>query len=192
MVSENSYGPVGSHWNRSLQSYAAASLYRLTNEDPHPIREHLTGDWLALETVINRCLQKDPDDRYATAAELEHQLATAPGSQPLPKTRTEIPGRWVATAVIAILFGIWIMSLMETRQPELGGVATLPFHTESDRASECRTYGELVSRRLNELLRVESSPYWGMQDSDIRQAGVESATEAGIVLGAGLAIGRDL
>ena len=53
-----------------------ATMYRHVNEDPPPpssIRPVPAG----LETVVMRCLEKDPRRRYGSALDLEHALATA-------------------------------------------------------------------------------------------------------------------
>ncbi len=59
----------------------------------------------ALERIVARCLEKDPDDRYASAEELEAALALAladsgaPSSElPLPSSPADQSGSWVKGA----------------------------------------------------------------------------------------------
>jgi len=44
--------------------YEQAVLYSIMNEDPEPITGLRTGVPLELERIVNKCLAKDPEDRY--------------------------------------------------------------------------------------------------------------------------------
>jgi serine/threonine-protein kinase len=52
-----------------------AILKEKTGEDPHPPSYHVPGFDPRLEAILLRALERDPRDRYATAALLEHDLA---------------------------------------------------------------------------------------------------------------------
>ncbi len=47
-----------------LGDYEQAVLYSIMNEDPEPITGLRTGVPMELELIVNKCLAKDPEDRY--------------------------------------------------------------------------------------------------------------------------------
>jgi serine/threonine-protein kinase len=49
-------------------------LYRILNEDPEPPKARAPGCSEALDSVIRRCMTKDPEARYQTATELLEDL----------------------------------------------------------------------------------------------------------------------
>jgi tetratricopeptide (TPR) repeat protein/tRNA A-37 threonylcarbamoyl transferase component Bud32 len=48
----------------------ASTLAKILEENPPPLREHRPGVPAELERIVERCLRKQPEERYATAAEL--------------------------------------------------------------------------------------------------------------------------
>lgn len=57
----------------------AATLYRLAHESPAPLDELRDTSHAWLEPVVTRCLEKAPDQRYATANDLVEALKTRSG-----------------------------------------------------------------------------------------------------------------
>lgn len=57
-----------------LGDYEQAVIYSILNSKPEPVSALRTGVPLELERVILRCLEKNPDDRYQTAADLVSDL----------------------------------------------------------------------------------------------------------------------
>jgi TolB-like protein/Tfp pilus assembly protein PilF/predicted Ser/Thr protein kinase len=57
--------------------YDQAVIYSILNAQPEPVTALRTGVPLELERVILRCLEKDPGDRYQTAADLVSDLRRA-------------------------------------------------------------------------------------------------------------------
>ncbi len=53
---------------------AAEVLHRITHEDPLPVRRRNPAVAVDLQTVIMKCLEADPKDRYATATRLAEDL----------------------------------------------------------------------------------------------------------------------
>jgi serine/threonine-protein kinase len=51
------------------------TLYKIVSEDPPPIREVMPGLPTALEAVVKKALEKDPDRRYQDALEMADALA---------------------------------------------------------------------------------------------------------------------
>ena len=51
------------------------TLYKIVSEEPPPIREVMPGLPAALERIIRKALQKDPEQRYQDALEMADELA---------------------------------------------------------------------------------------------------------------------
>ena len=51
-----------------------AVIYGILNEQPEPVTALRTGVPLELERIINKCLEKKPEDRYQTSADLSTDL----------------------------------------------------------------------------------------------------------------------
>lgn len=87
------------------------TIARIMRDDPPPLRQINPSVSAPVENLINRCLQKNPDDRYADAAELIlmlDRLTAAPG--------TAVPG--------------------STEHPQLVVAPTLPMKAAMESASE--------------------------------------------------------
>ena len=63
------------------ESTSVATAMKHLNERPPPLRSRRAGVSRALETVILRALEKDPDDRFASATEMRDALAAVTGAQ---------------------------------------------------------------------------------------------------------------
>jgi serine/threonine protein kinase/Tfp pilus assembly protein PilF len=50
--------------------YEQAVTYSILNEEPEPVTALRTGIPMKLERIVNKCLQKDPDERYQTVKDL--------------------------------------------------------------------------------------------------------------------------
>jgi tRNA A-37 threonylcarbamoyl transferase component Bud32 len=102
-----------------------ALMYAIIYEAPRPIRQIKSDLPELLEAAIDRCLQKDPDDRYADAEALARdlkniqlRLGLGPDESVLDKTRKLAPARkkWakvilpLAAAVVAVLLGIRLLT----------------------------------------------------------------------------------
>jgi serine/threonine protein kinase/tetratricopeptide (TPR) repeat protein len=54
--------------------YEQAVIYSIMNEDPEPVTSLRTGVPVELERISDRCMEKDPAERYQTAADLVADL----------------------------------------------------------------------------------------------------------------------
>jgi serine/threonine protein kinase len=127
----------------------AALLYRIGNEDPKSVREIRADVPEALERVVNKALEKNPDERYGTTAEMRDELLSilrevAPnravrietllraGARRVKKIpRSAVWGTLVAAAVVVaalnwatIRCAVGLCGLGDTK-----GVAVLPIQT---------------------------------------------------------------
>ena len=87
-------------------------LKQLTFDDPQPIRQIHPGVPRDLETVVMKAISKNPDERYATAAELANDLRAFQNNRPIQAKPLSLPQqahRWalrhqgVVAAVAALL-----------------------------------------------------------------------------------------
>jgi Tol biopolymer transport system component len=60
-------------WKRNS---AAETLTAIIREDPHPLTTAAPGTPTALRWIVDRCLAKDPEERYASTRDLARDLAT--------------------------------------------------------------------------------------------------------------------
>ena len=105
---------------RPFQGGSQASLVAaIMKEEPRPVSGVRTTSPPALDRVVQRCLAKDPDDRWQSASDLAHELrAIADGRigsgvsavTPAPAAKTsKLPWIVAAVAIVAAL-GTWLIS----------------------------------------------------------------------------------
>jgi Tol biopolymer transport system component len=109
---------------RAFQGNSKMSvLTSILRDDPQPLGEKVTNVPRQLETIVNRCLRKDPARRYQSFAEarlalLELQEESESGKLRSPRSqrpsgeRSGVVRRWVglvltATAVVALTLAGW-------------------------------------------------------------------------------------
>lgn len=111
------------------------ALRRIETEDPSSIRVRRPNVPRDLETICLKCLQKEPAKRYASAAELSHELHRYLAGEPIAARRSgavEITAKWVKRRPLgAALLAVLALSV-------IGLVTGLLLH----------------SRRVTELLRI--------------------------------------
>jgi tetratricopeptide (TPR) repeat protein len=167
-------------------AHDTAVVYRLMNEEPEPLRGHLPPDLLALEAIVLRCLRKDPDARYPSAAELRADLARlADAGAPRPARRAVrygLAGGGVAVVALAAVL------LARGGAPTAGGIAVLPFRATGMDSLECVALSELVSQELGDAVHAASSAFWVIPQSEVRARGIRSGSDAARELAAGIGI----
>lgn len=94
--------------------YEQAMIYSILNETPRPLDDSCPPE---LAEVIGRALKKDPAERYATAEELEEDLAGIPLGDVAPRRarswrwltqkRKWLVGGLAALVVLGIALGAW-------------------------------------------------------------------------------------
>jgi hypothetical protein len=113
-----------------------AVLRRTREDQARPIREFRNDVPQALIAVIDRLLNKNPEDRFATAAEVVEALESVRQGQPIPVERTEtatqrrsvrsMPVTWAASLLVLAglaMGGIYAAGLMQTSDGDHAAVA---------------------------------------------------------------------
>ncbi len=125
--------------HRAFEGASQASLIAaILDAEPRPIAALSPAAPAGLERVVARCLAKDPDDRWQTAADMKEALDwVSHGSSevvvpvPLPRRRlTRERLAWVAGLVVAAVVGAFVWNSGETpRAPDTSAsrfAVTLP------------------------------------------------------------------
>jgi len=112
----------------------------ILKEDPEPISAVSPGVQPALATVVSKCLEKRPEDRFSSAHDLSLTLGAVESTAPAPpaQERSLISRRWphalavVIAAVIALLFvlppeGLFERTADEPAESAPPRIVVLPF-----------------------------------------------------------------
>src|SRR6516164_6866874 len=94
---------------------SAETMAAILNEDPPPVSQLVPNAPPALQRIVNRCLEKNPEQRFQSASDLAFALEAlsdpsvtsgshAAGSAPVSHRRTAIVGLGIAIAAAAALF----------------------------------------------------------------------------------------
>lgn len=190
-----------------------AVLHAVLNNPQEALTSLRSGIPLSLESIVNKCLEKDPEERYQTAADLKADLrrlrrelfsgsvtATLPGLMAAkPSARRRV--KWIsipAGLLFLIIMVLLIPSLREKAKgwlgvssfPEEKHLAVLPFTliggSDADRAF-CVGLTELLVRKIERLATLQNA-FWVVPTSQIQRYEVKDATEARQILGVNLVI----
>jgi eukaryotic-like serine/threonine-protein kinase len=114
---------------------ALASLIRRTQEKPVPVSQYVTDISGPLDMMVSRCLEREVELRYSSAAELLADLemwqrkgvVSAPPIQSVPKKKASSPKRWqmwgglAATLVVGV--GTYVDLSWKSAKPAAKGSA---------------------------------------------------------------------
>jgi len=191
--------------------YQQVVLHSILNRSPQPITSLRSGIPLQLEAIVNKCLEKDPSERYQTVADLKADLKrlkrditsgkiTAPApvlTRPSPKLMLKI-ALPIGAVILALIL---LMTLSPIRQPVKSwfGLKTIPAEkhlailylamlggSESDQAF-CDGLTEILIRKLTRLEQLQRS-LWVVPLRDIHKWQVKSPSEPRKILGANLVL----
>ena len=116
--------------------HEAAMMYSILNEEPTPVQSHLPDISSELVHVLNRALEKDPEDRYQSVAEMVidlrrmkkettkvtrhvgQELTPDPAVSPARPKRASRKAVWSAVSVVIVII-VAVASLLLSRGPEL-------------------------------------------------------------------------
>jgi non-specific serine/threonine protein kinase len=172
--------------------YEQATLYAIINTDPEPVTALRSGIPLELERIVNKCLQKNPEERYQTAADLIADLlclqrairdGTRAASSP-PAAHIK-PGRrwwvWAVPLVILALAAVAVIVRLPSREaaPPRDSVAVLPFvdmSPQEDQGYFCDGMTEAIISRLSNIRQLSVPARTSVfvfrgKDRDIREIG---------------------
>lgn len=182
----------------------------ICDEQPVRVREWVPDCPAPLVDIINRCLAKDPADRYPSCAELGRDLRAV--ADPLESGGATVSAKrasasrvrralaaGVALATASIILLVVLSPPLRSRVadwlsarsvPDEKHIAVLSFAgSNDDPASRAFSEGlvEMLTSKLTELEQFHGS-LWVVPASEVRQAGVASAAAARRVFGVTLVI----
>jgi eukaryotic-like serine/threonine-protein kinase len=120
-----------------LRATAAETISAILRHDPEPIGPSPGGPVpSALEPIVRRCLEKEPEERFQSAKDLAFALRGVASSTPGAGTSIAFPAsrakrQWIAlvAALVIGIVGLWVY-LQVNRPPSRSGPLTpVPFTT---------------------------------------------------------------
>ena len=186
-------------------AYEHSVMYSIINTDP-PSINILIGDLPeGLESIIDRCLTKDADERYSSSAELLNDLMNVAGlsfsgikpaasdtikKEPAPVSKKRntllITSGFIAAVVIITFLFLFIprnqtlQSWISQSNSEAVHLAVLPFtNIGADPARQVFTDGlvETITSQLSQLERYQKD-LWVVPAGEVRSLNISSAGEA--------------
>ena len=175
--------------------YEQAAFYSILNENPPPVKGLRSDVTLELETIVNKCLEKDPSQRYQTAVELLRQLKRTKREMSSrevvvekPKIARALPS-WqsvrkyvgpLAVVTIVVLLVVLFPSgrkavedwLSLTAIPEEKHLAVLPFaDVDEDPTKQAFWDGffETLNGKLTQLEQFQNA-FWVVPASEIHKS----------------------
>lgn len=182
--------------------YEAALFYAIVHEPPPSLSALRPDAPPALAGVVERCLEKDPEERFQSAEEVEAALEQG---QPTTRTRPAPPApskRRVLIVAVLALVGVLIPASFEgVRTAGLGWlgmgpvpdekrIAVIPFSVAgSDENAEAFSAGltEVLASTLTQIERF-GGKLWVVPTSEVRGRDVTSAEEARKAFGVNLVV----
>ncbi len=176
------------------------TLSAIIEAEPEPIQNLNPETPPPFRWIVERCLKKNPEDRYASTVDLARELrnvhdrleevSSGPRSfPPMPVGRRSWLRRTVVAAALALTAVVGAL-LRPAPLPAQKHIAVLPFsNTGGDAAAQAFSNGllETLTSRLTQLERFQGA-LWVVPTSEVRQSAVLSPSAARRAFGATLAI----
>jgi serine/threonine-protein kinase len=185
------------------EEYLQAMFYSILNEEPKPISDFSDQIPVALEKIVNKCLQKKADSRYQSMSEVLTDLKELKQDLDSDKKRVKIKKGWqrsplvlslrklrvpIAVVAVALLFFLipnpgqraikeWLQS---GKVPEQKHIVVLPPNNpDQDSLSRAYTLGtaERIIRKLTDLEQFEKE-LWVAPSKALRRYNVTSLAKA--------------
>jgi len=193
--------------------YQQVVLHSILNKNPQPITSLRSGVPLGLEAIVNKCLEKDPSERYQTAADLNADLKRLKRDMTSGKAAVRFPTPAVpypfprllrkialplSGVILVLLFLLFLPSSRQVLKkwlgfggiPEEKHLAVLPFTvvggTEVDQAF-CDGLVETLTSKLIQMENFQES-FWVVSARDVHESKTKSPEEARKALGVNLAV----
>jgi serine/threonine-protein kinase len=193
--------------------YEQAVIFSILNEDPVPMTNVSNDIPLELERIVNKCLQKEPAERYQTVSELDADIIRAAGDMGwVDSTRLKAiskprySGLRLNRKLTIALAGVIMVVLLSLLVPvgwrvmknwlPFGGVPAqkhllvLPFTNvggDPHNQAFCDGLVETLSSKLTQLEQFQGS-LWVVPASEVRRGGIESASQAQQAFGVNLVV----
>jgi serine/threonine-protein kinase len=192
--------------------YDQAIIYSILNEEPIPVREYSENCSSTLVRIVNKCLEKNPEDRYQTARELlqdiemydadpDYGFTTKPVKLSSVVKKNNLFGK---AAFVAGLFALivvlsFILPSLWSEIQKMFGLAEikeekhlliLPFTNiggETDNQAFCDGIMETLSSKLTQLEQFHGS-LWVVPSSEVFKGEIQSVDEARQRYGINLAV----
>jgi len=182
-------------------------LKAVCEEEPPPVAELCEDLPAGLDGILDRCLAKNPERRYASAAALRADLqrvreglstpgdeltsVLAPVREPFWRQwrNLVIPAIFVAVVVTLFAFGQLELDCMPVPSDQTY-LAILPFSVignGEESQALCDGLHEYLTGKLTQLEGLRES-FWIMPAADVRKSEIESSREARQVFGASLVV----
>ena len=131
--------------------HEAAVMYSILNEQPEQVSKYRSDISPEIERVINRSLEKDPEDRYQSIADMVSELrrelkksgkvirpasTTTTSGHSLPQEEKALPSPKVSSKRLSLIIGAVVISLLivalvvyffGAREQAIDSLAVLPF-----------------------------------------------------------------
>jgi serine/threonine-protein kinase len=195
--------------------YEQAVMYSIVNEEPVPVSQISSKIPLDLESIVTKCLQKKPGDRYQNVSELSEELKgmieLPSGTLSSTKRKAKIDFKkressfnikkasLIAAASAVLLFFVFILTpagnvvqrlLNINTVPAEQHLIVLPFTNVGEERSLqafCDGLAETMSSKLSQLEQFHGS-LWVVPVSEVRQSKITSPSEAHKYFGVNLAV----
>jgi tetratricopeptide (TPR) repeat protein len=156
--------------------------------DPPQPSSQVDGIPAALDHIVKRCLAKDPDQRWQTAADVLDQLegvATVPQSMASPVVR-RIAVAAVAVAALAMsVAAYWWQTRDQTEFSQATTLAVLPLVMSSTDAAERAYWAGLTNAITAKLSSLPAARHLNVASAaDVSSRGVQTPADARLELGA--------
>lgn len=182
-----------------------AVMYSISEDAPHPLESEVEDVPEHVQAIVTRCLEKKPDDRYQSMADilddLKAQKVNPMVSDSMPSLNSSKATSYLSIGIAAVSVLIIIVFLFWNGLPGLGSdvpdkryLAVLPIENiggNPEMQAICDGLAETFSYRLSELEQYEDF-YWVTPASEMRKENVLSASQANRIFGVNLAISASL
>ena len=181
--------------------YEAAVVHSILNDAPEPVTARRSNVPMELERIVTKCLEKNRDERYQTAADLiadlrhlQRTLSTGTEAAQRSVARAGKPARkvrwwyWAVPVIVIAIIAAVVFLKMPRRavNPEEKSIAVLPFvdmSPERDQEYFCDGMTEELINRLSHIqaLRVPARTSTFMfkgKTEDIRDIGSKLNVQA--------------
>ena len=177
-------------------AYEQAITYSILDEEPTPVKERAENIPSYVEEIINKCLQKKPEERYQSFDEIlsvfENHARSSARSDSSSKGNFT-PLKIALTIIISIsLIGVFIYGGMQiaSSEPDTQKLAIIPFkNVSNDDASRILLDGvlETMTSKLSQIDNYKDA-LWVIPSSEVLSNNVQSPQEAYKLFGVNLAV----